>query len=212
MSKLYRNKLELIQGTIRSTDTVLDVGFWGQATTMEKDDWVHRLLQKQASCVYGVDLDFDESKLTNPANYRKASAEAFSFDVKFDAIFAGDLIEHLSNPGMFLECCRRNLKDDGRLILTTPNAFSLFNIVAKLGHHEPTTNVDHTCYFNSTTMAQLLKKNGFAATQYDYVYLLRRPASMSLKRRCLYALYGLVSGITHRYSETLVVVASRNAS
>ena len=41
-----------------------------------------------------------------------------------DGIFAGELIEHLENPGLFLSECKRVLKRNGVIIITTPNPFS----------------------------------------------------------------------------------------
>jgi len=42
----------------------------------------------------------------------------------FDAIIAGDLIEHLKYPWQFIETCYRLLTSEGKLILTTPNTAS----------------------------------------------------------------------------------------
>lgn len=44
----------------------------------------------------------------------------------FDAIFAGEIIEHVPDAGFFLDECYRILKRNGLLVLTTPNllAFS----------------------------------------------------------------------------------------
>jgi len=41
---------------------------------------------------------------------------------KFDTIIAGEIIEHLENPMSFIQYCKSLLKQNGRLILTTPNA------------------------------------------------------------------------------------------
>lgn len=40
---------------------------------------------------------------------------------KFDIIVATELLEHLDNPGSFLEICKKLLKENGKIILTTPN-------------------------------------------------------------------------------------------
>ena len=52
---------------------------------------------------------------------------------KFDNIIAGGVIEHLDNPTNFLNECYRLLKDDGRLILDTPN-ISRFHFINHKEH------------------------------------------------------------------------------
>jgi len=44
---------------------------------------------------------------------------------KFNVIVAGEIIEHLENPGLFLDNIKNFLNDDGILIITTPNIFLL---------------------------------------------------------------------------------------
>ena len=59
-----------------------------------------------------------------------------------------DLIEHLSNLGLFLDSCARKLKANGRIVITTPNCFNLFDMASKLTKVEPIMNKDETVYFN----------------------------------------------------------------
>ena len=99
----FKTKNEIITTLISPHDVVLDVGFWGQAVKQSNDRWIHRMLLKRAREVYGVDTTYDESVLEHAERYQRSSAEEFQFDRKFDVIFASELIEHLSNPGMFLQ-------------------------------------------------------------------------------------------------------------
>ena len=64
--KIYKSKKELIQDQISENDVVLDVGFWGQAVGVEDKNWIHNILKSQAKEVFGVDVNFDKSKLENP--------------------------------------------------------------------------------------------------------------------------------------------------
>jgi len=57
-----------------------------------------------------------------------------SWGVKFDVVFAGEVIEHLLDDVRFIKECKENLKDDGLLILTTPNlVFGVNRILMLLG-------------------------------------------------------------------------------
>jgi 2-polyprenyl-3-methyl-5-hydroxy-6-metoxy-1,4-benzoquinol methylase len=207
MNDIYQNKKALINTVISGNDTVLDVGFWGQGVSVRDDNWVHNILKVRAKDVYGLDLSFDDSMFPNKDHYIKASAENFKIDKKFDVIFAGDLIEHLSNPGFFLDCAKAHLNEGGRLIMTTPNAFNLFNITEKLSKGEPTVNYDHTCYFNRKTLGQLLGKNGWSVDKVSYIYSLGLKHKESFKKKVLNGLYKFLSLFTDAYIETLVITA-----
>ena len=207
---IYPDKRALITSLIKPTDVVLDVGFWGQAIARHDPNWVHGILRERSKEVWELDLEYDESQVSDPRRYKHASAEDVSFDVKFDVILAADLIEHLSNPGLFLQSCARNLKDGGRLIITTPNCFNLFNIASKLTHTEPIANKDETCYFNQRMLRQLLQKNGWQVVEADYLYSIGIVFRESFKKRFLNIVYYLLSRRTPKFVETIVVTATRS--
>jgi SAM-dependent methyltransferase len=201
---VYRAKSDLIEDLIKPEHIVLDVGFWGQAVKRGRPDWPHGLLKKRAKEVYGVDVAFEESELEHPERYFKASAEKFSLPQRFEIIFASELIEHLSNPGLFLECARRHLKPDGVLILTTPNAFSFFPLVEKIFKDEPSVNPEHTLYFNKVVLLKLLDLSGFKVTGIAYIDTFTPASGL---RRILRLPLRAFSFFTPKFLETLVVVA-----
>ncbi len=206
---IVRNKVELLDTLISKDDTVLDVGFWGQGKTFEDPTWPHKLLRDRAKDIYGIDLVYDESVI--PENerhkYKIAAAEDFNFDEKFDVIFAGDLIEHLVNPGLFLDNAKKHLKPEGRLIMTTPNTFNLFVMAGKLTRPEPPINSDHTFYFNKRTISKLLEKCGWEVSQFGFMYTLDYTHKESLKKKFLNLIYFILSKFTPKFYETMVVVA-----
>jgi 2-polyprenyl-3-methyl-5-hydroxy-6-metoxy-1,4-benzoquinol methylase len=205
---IYRNKAELIQKSIPNNAVVLDVGFWGQGVTKGDTNWPHALLKVTGAQVYGVDLNINRGEFPDTDRYQEGSAEDFSFPgVTFTHIFAGDLIEHLPNPGKFLEACARHMNTESQLILTTPNCFNLFNLTEKLSKDEPTVNADHTMYFNHKTLRVLLQKCGFNIQSIDYIYSLEYTHKESWKKRLQNILYYLLSTQTPKFVETLVVIA-----
>ncbi|HLD27959.1 MAG TPA: methyltransferase domain-containing protein [Patescibacteria group bacterium] len=207
MFKIYKNKREIVNSLIKATDVVLDVGFWGQGVKIGHRDWVHNFLKNRAKDVYGLDLDFDSARLNPSDHYQKANAENFDFKVKFDVIFAGDLIEHLSNPGLFLNACARNLKEGGSIIIITPNCFNLFHLAEKLSKREPTVNKDHVCYFNEKTITRLLEKNGWQLAEIDFLYSLPIVYKASWKKKFLNFVYWLLSKFTTKFMENMVITA-----
>ncbi len=78
----------------------------------------------------------------------------------FDVVIAGDIIEHLSNPGMMLDGIRAFCTADTSLIITTPNAFGLPNYGRFLLHRFK-EGEEHVLSFNATTLSQLLNRHGY---------------------------------------------------
>ena len=114
MNRIFRNKNELINNIVKSTDVVLDVGFFGQGMTEDSPKWGHRMLRDRAKDVYGLDVAlYEPTDHSRREHYKQGSAEQFRYETQFDKIYAGDLIEHLSNPGLFLDSCAKALKEGG---------------------------------------------------------------------------------------------------
>ena len=75
--------------------------------------------------VYGLDIQVTNYR----ENMVKGDAHFLPFkDESFDSVFAGEIIEHLHNPTMFLREIERVLKKGGIAIITTPNIHSLVYI------------------------------------------------------------------------------------
>jgi 2-polyprenyl-3-methyl-5-hydroxy-6-metoxy-1,4-benzoquinol methylase len=199
---LYRSQQDFIRENIKNTDVVLDVGFWGQGIPSTAPNWPHRVLKETARDIYGIDLAYDGSMGNH---YRKGNAEEFDFSLRFDIIYAGELVEHLSNPGRFLQSCMRNMKPGGMLIVTTPNCFNFYNLVDKLFRREPLVNSDHTCYFNERTLQQLCAKNGCEVIHTDYIYSLGFGFAESPKKKLLNGIYRVLSFFTDKFVGTIAV-------
>ena len=102
-----------------SGKNVLDLGCvdfdWKKAIAEKKDFWLHGFLCRHAKNCVGVDIYQDEVKSLNDAGYTCVAGNVETIDIgrKFDVIIASNLIEHLSNPGLFLENVKRHLNARG---------------------------------------------------------------------------------------------------
>lgn len=132
---------------------VLDVGWIGQANPFLYNDEVIGLDIKNQAC---------------PPNYTRcetgdvqALPEPFEPD-SFDAIIAGELLEHLDHPMEFLRRCLKTLKPGGSLILSTPNPNSPFEqlLTINLSRRFFYTQ-SHICLYPQRWLIRMLEKAGF---------------------------------------------------
>lgn len=89
-------------------------------------------------------------------NVFAADAQDYEFDIEFDTIVAGELIEHLPNPGEFLACSLRHLAPRGRIVLSTPYVHGLeYLTYAWLRYPKTCPNPAHTSWFCPATLTTL---------------------------------------------------------
>ena len=133
--------------------------------------WLHQRIAETAASVLGIDYEEEEILRMRQAGYNAACANAEDFDLhdRFDVVVAGELLEHLSNPGKFLACAYRHLHDDGRLVLSTPNANCMIYFLENILLGREIDNHDHCCIYSPTTLARLLSRHGFTVKEHVFV-------------------------------------------
>ena len=152
---------------------VLDVGCTGHEVEIGSPYWLHGRLHQQFPNTVGIDtscrnvLALQEKGFSN---VHVQNAERFSLPEKFDTIVAGELIEHLSNPGMFLGRAREHLANGGRVVLTTPYPFSLlYTLYALFKFPKTCQNPEHTCWFCPRTLRTLAERYGYKVVHFDLI-------------------------------------------
>ncbi len=113
--------------------------------------------------VVAADVDFDllsARRAEHPeVRWVLAGAAPLAFrDRSFDALFAGELVEHLADPRPAFAEFRRVLRPGGTLILTTPNRRRLANVVD--GSERP-YSPDHLSELSYDEVRGLLAEHGF---------------------------------------------------
>lgn len=157
---------------------VLDIGCVGQSTHQHHKDWLHGKLRDRFDHVVGIDRsrkNIEWMKRNGFDDVHDMSAEDFDLDQKFDTIVAGELIEHLPNPGKFLDNAKRHLNDNGRIVITTPYPFSLFySIWAVLHYPQTCSNEEHACWFCRSTIRELAARSGLVVDQFELIQCYER--------------------------------------
>ena len=166
----YRNKLRWIEPYIKNKD-VLDLGCVDHTLGRSDRPWLHGFIREHARRVVGVDLVTDalEELRQRGLEVVQANVEEMELGETFDVIVAGDILEHLNNPGKMLEHAASHLRPEGRLLITTPNPFTLVRIARAIVLGRVGANVEHTCWFCETVLRELASRYGLEADDISYV-------------------------------------------
>lgn len=165
-------RVDLIRGECKGK-RVLHLGCTNYPYTddsIKHDMLLHADLTNTAAELYGIDSDATGISILNEAGFDNIfqgdleHLDKVNLDEQFDVIVAGEMIEHLNNPGLFLSGIKRFMHADTRLILTTVNAycgmrFLMYGLRGKRGRVE-FVHPDHVAYYSYSTLKVLLERHG----------------------------------------------------
>jgi 2-polyprenyl-3-methyl-5-hydroxy-6-metoxy-1,4-benzoquinol methylase len=127
--------------------TLLDVGVVEHSLEFfEREGWKHGIFFKLAARTVGVDIMEDEVRFLNEKGYDVRLCDATSdtdLGERFEAIYIGDVIEHVNDPIRLLQFAKRHLGLNGKIYVTTPCPFWWRNIALMVKDHTFIGNVDH---------------------------------------------------------------------
>lgn len=181
-----QKKIELIQRVefikkISAGKKVLHLGctnFPYTKNSIDNDMLLHFDLQKTAKELYGFDFDREGIDILSEhgtKNLYQADLEKLEdvpLEETFDVIIAGEMIEHLNNPGLFLHGIQRFMNADTSLVITTINAYSAFRFLiyglrGRGGENEP-VHPDHVFYFSYKTLSLIVGRAGLAVKDFYF--------------------------------------------
>jgi 2-polyprenyl-3-methyl-5-hydroxy-6-metoxy-1,4-benzoquinol methylase len=151
---------------------VLDLGCVDHDPKNEQSTlWLHGAIKNVASSILGLDFYQKGVDYLVKKGYDVifANAQNFDFDRKYDVIAAGDLIEHVENPGLMFSCVAKHLKIGGIFVISTPNPwcwkytlyFWIFSKMDKI-------NQEHVAWYCPETLRLLGSRYGFSVKEIEY--------------------------------------------
>lgn len=164
---------------------VLDVGpaeLVGTDHAYKMERWIHRKVGEVSGELTGLEINREQVEALTEKGFNiiEGGAESFQLGKTYEVVLAGELIEHLSNPGLFLDRAREHLVERGILLLTTPNRYSIDALKYILRHRKvPSYNKEirkHVCYFDSDGINSLLKRHGFETASISYCHWVGEPS------------------------------------
>lgn len=179
--RLVRDRWDVMAALVKGKD-VLDLGCVDhEAAREEGKDWLHRKIRDSARHAVGVDYAPEEVKRLKEKSYEviQGNVEDLNLGKEFEVVVAGNIIEHLSNPGLFLESVKRHLKSDGVFVLTTDNCYGLRSLKAITLFDRICPNQEHTMAMEEEVLKQLLQRHQFEIVD---VYYYNGPYPSPLKK------------------------------
>jgi 2-polyprenyl-3-methyl-5-hydroxy-6-metoxy-1,4-benzoquinol methylase len=133
---------------------------------LAKGSLLHQKMQRVAGELVGVDLSSPGVQLMINAGISDVilgNSEKDLYELlnqKFDVVVAGEVIEHVLNPGLFLDSIKTVLNENSILIITTPNFAPIKRIPRLLWRNEE-VHPDHVYYFSFSTLSKLFDQSGY---------------------------------------------------
>jgi 2-polyprenyl-3-methyl-5-hydroxy-6-metoxy-1,4-benzoquinol methylase len=207
---------------------VVHVGFVDagcQALNEQAGTWLHEHLAATARELVGIDLD-----AVGVERARSEGYEAYAIDCRdvdaiegagiapADVVVAGEVIEHLDDPGSFLDGLHHLVAPDGVLVVTTPNATGLVNSFALLGNFE-VNHPDHVAMFTCQTLDSMLARHRW--TPFEHRVFLQqvksagttpRDRALTTGARAVLGLERLLARLGRPYAADGLITVSRPAS
>lgn len=171
---------------------------------------LHRLIEGVAAEQFGIDSSESGIELLRQQGFKNlAIADAGQMathnpfgQVEFDVIIAGEIIEHLANPGLFLENLKPLFsKPTTRLVLTTVNAYCAHRFCYSLLTHNESVHPDHVAYYSRKTLTRLLTQCGYEVEDFAW-YPVGSEHEQALKRGSAWLLW-IADRLAYRFNEVL---------
>lgn len=136
--------------------------------------WLHEVLAGTCTDLVGVDINEQGVQYMKDAGFETYNSNVVTehppaeiVTKKWDYIVAGEVLEHIDDPVMFLKAIREKYGAcTERIIITVPNALSYTNFRFALRNIEM-INSDHRFWFTPFTLLKVATQAGIVVEDFD---------------------------------------------
>lgn len=175
---VVRDRKEFVVRSCKDRN-VLHIGCVGSGSVRERlhdRSHLHHRLSRTVRSLVGIDINAEGLDLLREAGFERCYRLDVENERIDDSIISGidiivipEVIEHLSNPGGFLDHLKA-LNFTGDILISAPNAFSHRGTELVKNNHVELVHPDHKYYFSPTTLKTLLSSHGFTVLKHWLYY------------------------------------------
>lgn len=165
----YGNSLNLfIYNMIPNSSVCLDVGCW-------TGNLGEKLINEKKCIVDGIDANDQVLKIAKQRGYKSTylinlNNDQINLDQiakKYDIIIFADILEHLIHPEYILKTLNKNLKPEGKILVSLPNVAFILNrfelMMGRWTYREfGTLDKTHLRFYTIRSIADLIEKAGYS--------------------------------------------------
>jgi 2-polyprenyl-3-methyl-5-hydroxy-6-metoxy-1,4-benzoquinol methylase len=200
------------------------VDFGCQMLNEQSGAWLHEHLAGTAADLVGIDLDEAGVEDARARGYEAYAVDCRDVDAVHalgiapaDVVVAGEVIEHLDDPGGFLDGVHSLVAPGGLLVVTTPNASGLVNAAALFGNYE-VQHPDHVVMYTCATLDAMLRRHDWDPVEHA-VFLQQvktngtdaRSRMLTTGARAVLGLERLLARLGRPYAADGLIVTARAA-
>jgi 2-polyprenyl-3-methyl-5-hydroxy-6-metoxy-1,4-benzoquinol methylase len=186
---------------------VLDVGCVGQDIDYNNPNWIHSQVKNIAKSLMGVDINIKGIEELNRMGYSLSHFDELDNLKKFDVILILDVIEHVDNPVEFLSSYQQFLKENGKMIVTTPNSNRAINFINIFFKNEYSLNYEHTFWFCPKTFMEILNRiDTIKVNDFYWLNHYSKPKNLNWKSKIIYGLDSFLVRLRTHFSPNFMFV------
>jgi len=180
---LEHNKMLGIINQNKLNGNVLDIGCGtgGFLDSLDSKQWEK----------WGIDPALFTGKILKEKNIKPINTGFLNAELPkkyFDVVTMFDVMEHIYEPKKYIKKIKEILKDDGIILLATPNVSSL---MAKISgkHWRHYSAIGHITFYSPKILKQILEEEGFSDTYistYDYSHSFIKAQKNLIRRSSLF--------------------------
>ena len=182
----------------------------------DKKGNLHANLAMVARKIAGLDTSYEKIEVLKqvgmPGTFYVGDITSPSLELhdQYEIILFAELIEHLDNVKSAFYNCKKLMRCDSNLVITTCNAFDIKTFIKLLGNYE-SVNPEHTAYYSYLTIKRLLTMNGLEIVDFYYAHEKRDRFTSIIDRVSYYGSH-IFSTYFPQFSQHLIFIARLDSS